>query len=112
MPPPGETSDCRRAADAGGSGSEYSAGFFAPTGQTLHAGTTYTDNADYTAGPSDAGMGMSAESRGCNTGLGSFTVDEIAFAPDRTLRAARVRWTFRCHRGAAAITGRWAFHRG
>ena len=63
------------------------------------------------ATPSDAGMAMSAESRGCNTGLGSFTVDEIAFAPDRTLQAAAVRWTFRCHRDAPAIRGSWSFHR-
>jgi hypothetical protein len=54
---------------------------------------------------------MIAESRGCNTGLGSFTVDEISFAPDRTLRAAAVRWTFRCHRDAAAIRGSWSFRR-
>jgi len=94
-----------------GGGSEYAAGFFAPPGQALQAGATYTDNADYDATPSDAGMAMSAESRGCNTGLGSFIVDEIAFAPDRTLQAARVRWTFRCHAGAAAIRGAWSFHR-
>jgi hypothetical protein len=56
-------------------------------------------------------MAMIAESRGCNTGLGSFIVDEIAFAPDSTLRAAAVRWTFRCHAGAAAIRGSWSFHR-
>jgi hypothetical protein len=97
---------------AAGSGSEYAAGFFAPPGQTLQAGATYTDDADSTsATPSDAGMAMIAESRGCNTGLGSFTVDEIAFAPDRTLRAAAVRWTFRCHRDAPAIRGSWSFHR-
>jgi hypothetical protein len=99
------------AVHASGSGSEYAAGFFAPPGQTLQAGTTYTDNADTSATPSDAGMAMSAESRGCNTGLGSFTVDEIAFAPDRTLRAAAVRWTFRCHRDAPAVRGSWSFHR-
>ena len=100
------------AVNAAGSGSEYAAGFFAPPGQSLQAGTTYTDDADTTsATPSDAGMAMSAESRGCNTGLGSFTVDEIAFATDRTLRAAVVRWTFRCNRGAAAIRGSWSFHR-
>jgi hypothetical protein len=97
--------------DSGSSGSEYSAGFFAPPGQTLQAGVSYTDNADYTATPSDAGIAMGAESRGCNTGVGSFTVDEIAFAPDRTLRAAVVRWTFRCNRGGAAIRGSWSFHR-
>jgi hypothetical protein len=56
-------------------------------------------------------MAMIGESRGCNTGVGSFTVDEIAFAPDRTLRAAAVRWTFRCNRGAPAIRGSWSFHR-
>jgi hypothetical protein len=95
----------------GGSGSDYSSGFFAPENQTLRAGVTYTDNAEYEATPSDAGMAMYAESRGCNTGVGSFTVDEIAFYPDRTLRAAHVRWTFRCHTGAAAIRGDWTFHR-
>jgi hypothetical protein len=94
-----------------GSGSEYAAGFFAPQGQTLQAGVTYTDNAEYSATPSDAGMAMGAESRGCNTGIGSFTVEEIAFAPDRTLRAAAVSWTFRCHTGASAIRGSWSFHR-
>jgi len=96
---------------ASGSGTEYAAGFFAPQGQTLQAGVTYTDNSDYNATPSDAGMAMSAESRGCNTGLGSFTVDEIAFGPDRTLRAAAVRWTFRCNVDAPAIRGSWSFHR-
>ena len=96
---------------ASGSGSEYAAGFFAPQGQTLQAGVTYTDNAEYNATPSDAGMAMIAESRGCNPGVGSFTVDEIAVAPDRTLRAAAVRWTFRCHAGAPALRGTWSFHR-
>lgn len=96
---------------ASGSGSEYAAGFFAPAGQTLQAGATYTDNGEWSATPSDAGMAMSAESRGCNTGVGSFTVDEIAFAPDRTLRAAAVRWTFRCNSGGPAIRGSWSFHR-
>jgi hypothetical protein len=96
---------------ASGSGSEYAAGFFAPQGQTLQAGVTYTDNAEYNATPSDAGMAMIAESRGCNTGVGSFTVDEIAFAPDRRLQAAAVRWTFRCHTGAPALRGSWSFHR-
>jgi hypothetical protein len=96
---------------ASGSGSEYSAGFFAPQGQTLRAGVTYTDNAEYSATPSDAGMAMGAESRGCNTGIGSFTVEEIAFAADRTLQAAVVSWTFRCNTGAAAIRGSWSFHR-
>jgi len=99
------------AVHAAGTGSEYSAGFFAPPGQALYAGVTYTDNAETSATPSDAGMAMGAESRGCNTGVGSFTVDEIAFAPDRTLRAAVVRWTFRCDRGAPAIRGSWSFHR-
>jgi hypothetical protein len=96
---------------ASGSGSEYAAGFFAPQGQTLQAGVTYTDNAEYSATPSDAGIAMSAESRGCNTGVGSFTVDEIDFAPDRTLRAAAVRWTFRCNADAPALHGNWSFHR-
>jgi hypothetical protein len=56
-------------------------------------------------------MAMGAESRGCNTGIGSFTVEEIAFAADRTLQAAVVSWTFRCNTGAAAIRGSWSFHR-
>jgi len=100
------------AVSASGNGSEYSAGFFAPPGQALQAGATYTDTTDTTsATPPGAGIAMGAESRGCNTGVGSFTVDEIAFAPDRTLRAAAVRWTFRCHRDAPAIRGSWSFHR-
>jgi hypothetical protein len=96
---------------ASGSGSEYAAGFFAPQGQTLQAGVTYTDNAEYDATPSDAGMAMGAESRGCNTGVGTFTVEVIGFAADRTLKAAVVGWTFRCNTGASAIRGRWSFHR-
>jgi hypothetical protein len=49
----------------------------------------YTDDAEYNVTASDAGMAVIAESRGCNTAAGAFTVDEIAFAPDRALRPQR-----------------------
>ena len=93
----------------GGTGPDWAAGFFAPQGQTLRAGATYNDTAVYDPGPSDAGMAMSGESRGCNTGVGSFTVDALAFDPNGALRRAKVRWTFRCDPGDPAIRGTWQF---
>jgi hypothetical protein len=54
-------------------------------------------------------MAMSGESRGCNTGVGSFTVDALAFDPNGALRTARVRFTFRCDPGDPAIRGAWEF---
>ena len=94
----------------GGSAPDWAAGFFAPQGQTLRAGSTYDDTAVYDPGPSDAGMAMSGESRGCNTGVGSFTIDALAYDPNGALRTARVRWTFRCDPGDPAVRGTWEFH--
>ena len=94
----------------GGTGHDWAAGFFAPSGQTLRAGATYNDTAVYDPAPSDAGMAMSGDSRGCNTGVGSFTIDALAFDPNGALRTARVRWTFRCDPGDPAIRGTWDFH--
>ena len=53
---------------------------------------------------------MSGESRGCNTGVGSFTIDTLAFDPNGALRTAQVHWTFRCDPGDPAIHGTWDFH--
>ena len=94
----------------GGTGHDWAAGFFAPPGQTLRAGATYSDTAVYDPAPSDAGMAMNGESRGCNTGVGSFTIDTLAFDPNGALRTAHVRWTFRCDPGDPAIRGTWDFH--
>ena len=93
----------------GGTAPDWAAGFFAPQGQNLRAGATYNDTAVYDPGPSDAGMAMSGESRGCNTGVGSFTIDALAFDPNGALRTAKVRWTFRCDPGDPAIRGSWEF---
>ena len=43
--------------------------------------------------------------RGCNTGVGSFTVDALAYDPNGALRTAKVRWTFRCVPGDPAVRG-------
>jgi hypothetical protein len=93
----------------GGTAPDWSAGFFAPQGQTLRGGATYNDTAVYGPGPSDAGMAMSGESRGCNTGVGSFTIRALAFDPNGALRTAKVDWTFRCDPGDPAIRGSWEF---
>jgi hypothetical protein len=94
----------------GGTAPDWAAGFFAPQGQTLRAGATYNDTAVYDPAPSDAGLAMSGESRGCNTGVGSFTIDTLAFDANGALRTAHVRWTFRCEPGDPAIRGTWDFH--
>jgi hypothetical protein len=94
----------------GGTGHDWAAGFYAPPGQTLRAGATYNDTAVYDPAPSDAGMAMNGESRGCNTGVGSFTIDTLVFDPNGALRTAQVRWTFRCNPGDPAIRGTWDFH--
>jgi hypothetical protein len=93
-----------------GTGPDWAAGFFAPQGQTLRAGATYDDTAVYDPGPSDAGMAMNGESRSCNTGVGSFTIDALAYDPSGALRTATVRWTLRCDPGDPAIRGTWEFH--
>jgi hypothetical protein len=94
----------------GGTAPDWAAGFFAPQGQTLRAGATYNDTAVYDPAPSDAGMAMDGESRACSTGVGSFTIDALAYDPNGALRTARVRWTFRCDPGDPAIRGTWDFH--
>lgn len=94
----------------GGAAPDWAAGFFAPQGQALRAGVTYNDTVVYDPRPTDAGMAMSGDSRACNTGVGSFTIDTVAFDPNGALRTARVRWTFRCDPGDPAIRGVWEFH--
>ncbi len=56
--------------------------FAAPSGQALTAGTVYDNAARYPfQGPTQPGLSLYGDGRGCNTVTGSFTVNSATFGP-------------------------------
>lgn len=84
--------------------------FAAPPGQALAAATTYTGVMRYPSNGSAPGMDVSGLFRGCSTLSGTFTVDAIAFDPDRALRTFIVRFEQHCQLARPALRGTFEFH--
>ncbi len=61
-------------------GDWWGASFVPAQGDVLVAGTTYSDAHRYPFNGSGPGMNVSGNGRGCNTLVGSFTVDQIGFS--------------------------------
>jgi hypothetical protein len=82
--------------------------FAAPPGGQLAAGASYEARRypfnDGAAGFAHGGMG-----RGCNTLTATFTIHELTFDPDGTLRNFRADFEQHCEGGEAALRGTWVF---
>ncbi len=61
--------------------------------------------------PADGGLSWSGEGRGCNTLVGSFTVDSVRYAGD-TLTAIDMRFEQHCEGGTPALEGTVHWRRG
>ena len=61
--------------------------------------------------PAEGGLSWSGEGRGCNTLVGSFTVDSVRYAGD-TLTAIDMRFEQRCEGGTPALEGTVHWRRG
>ena len=83
--------------------------FAAPPGQVLAAGTTYANARRYPFNDAAPGLAVGGYGRGCNELSGSFTVDELAFDPDGTLRRFKVRFEQHCEHAEPALRGTWEF---
>jgi hypothetical protein len=81
---------------------------FAPAqGDVLAAGTTYKDAHRYPFSGSGAGMDVSGNGRGCNTLVGSFTVDQIGFSSTNgALDRLDVSFEQHCEGATPALHGR------
>lgn len=56
------------------------------------------------------GLDVGGYGRGCNESTSTFTVDELAFDPDGTLRTFKVRFEQHCEHMQPALRGTWTFH--
>jgi hypothetical protein len=87
-------------------GGDWGGSFYAPPGQTLTVGTTYT--ADGTA--QGAGLGISGMGRGCGGQRGTFTFDALERDSAGDLRTAKVRFEQHCEGSTKSLRGTWEFH--
>ncbi|MFD7921218.1 hypothetical protein ACFV3R_18570 [Streptomyces sp. NPDC059740] len=77
----------------------------APAGQELQAGT-YTGATRYPFNESaEPGLSLDGNGRGCNTLTGSFTITDIAFAPDGSVQDLDATYEQHCEGGSAALRG-------
>jgi hypothetical protein len=87
----------------------WSGDFASGPGRTLVSGTTYAGATRYPFNDGTPGLSISGMGRGCNELSGTFTVDQIAFDPDGTLRTFRVRFEQRCEHFMPPLRGTFAF---
>jgi hypothetical protein len=80
--------------------------FVAPQGQDLALGTFA---AHRFSGP-EAGFEHSGNGRGCNMLDATFTIRELAYDPDGTLRRFRADFEQHCEGGIPALRGTWVFN--
>ncbi len=79
----------------------------APPGQNLAAGTY---SAHRFAEEGSAGFDHGGNGRGCNTINATFTIHELAYDPDGTLRTFRADFEQHCEGGVPALRGTWVFN--
>ena len=84
--------------------------FAAPPGQQLTAGTTYENAHRYPFNDNSPGLDVGGYGRGCNESTSRFTVDQLAFDPDGTLRTFQVTFEQHCENAEPALRGTWTFH--
>ena len=98
--------------DAEFEGGWWSTDFAAPPGQDLAAGTTYQATR-FPFNDGTAGFDHSGNGRGCNKLTATFTVHELGYDPDGTLRTFRADFEQHCEGnepGDPALRGTWVFH--
>ena len=83
--------------------------FAAPPGQDLAVGT-YQNARRYPFNDGAPGFNHSGNGRGCNTLTATFTIHELVYDPDGTLRTFRADFEQHCEGVAAALRGTWVFH--
>ena len=88
----------------------WDANVAAPPGQQLTAGTTYENAHRYPFNDGSPGFDLGGYGRGCNESTSRFTVDQIAFDPDGTLRTFQVTFEQHCEHATPALRGTWTFH--
>ena len=86
--------------DAEFQGGWWTTDFAAPPGQDLAAGTTYQAQR-YPFNDGSAGFDHGGNGRGCNTLTATFTIHELAYDPDGTLRTFRATFEQHCEGGPA-----------
>lgn len=82
--------------------------FAAPPGQDFAVGT-YEAPHSYPFNEGAAGFSHSGNGRGCNGITATFTIHELAYDPDGTLRRFRADFEQRCENSTAALRGTWDF---
>ncbi len=81
-------------------------GDFVPSrGDILTTGSTWTGAQRYPFQGSSPGMDVSGEGHGCNTVTGQFTVREVTYNPDGSLRTLGVQFEQHCEGGQPALRG-------
>ncbi len=95
--------------DAEFQGGWWTTDFAAPPGQDLAVGTTYQAKR-YPFNDGSAGFDHGGNGRGCNTLTATFTIHELAYDPDGTLRTFRASFEQHCEGGEPALRGTWVFH--
>ncbi len=78
----------------------------APPGETLRVGTYSGAVRAPFRGAGQPGLSFSGSGRGCNTLVGSFTVNQVATNPDGSLAVLDVAFTQYCEGGTTSLTGR------
>jgi hypothetical protein len=88
-------------------GDWWGASFVPAQGDVLVAGATYQDAHRYPFNGSGAGMDVSGNGRGCNTLVGSFTVNQIGFSSaNGALDRLDVNFEQHCEGATPALRGR------
>ena len=75
-----------------------------------HPGTTYENAHRYPFNDNSPGLDVGGYGRGCNESTSRFTVDQLAFDPDGTLRTFQVTFEQHCEHAQPALRGTWTFH--
>lgn len=81
---------------------DWTVDLYPPAGQTLRAGTTYTDAQEYPfQEPGRPGLAVRGNGRACGSVAGQFTIREIAFGPTGAVTALFATYEQRCGSAAA-----------
>ena len=73
-------------------------------------GTTYENAHRYPFNDDSPGLDLGGYGRGCNESTSRFTVDQLAFDPDGTLRTFQVTFEQHCEHAQPALRGTWTFN--
>lgn len=89
----------------GANGDNWSLNLAAPSGQALAAGT-YSNAIRYPfQAPTEPGLSLYGNGRGCNTSTGSFVIQDVVFGPDGYVQTLDATYTQYCESSTAALRG-------